>query len=596
MLSMVLLFLTVGDHVSYATDNLFEKITVERIGNHLPGLMVIISHNGETVFSETMGIADDAKGRSLDLNQSVMQTGSLSKVITSLGLIQAMSSNGIEMSDEISPYLPEYLSGHHTISALTFEQVLTHTTGIPLIRANSAIEAYPFEKKVRGFSEEAEAFFNSYKNHAVAPPGEFVLVSNVNSMLAGVLIETISGKTYEQFIAAQVLSNYGMLDSLQIIKRSVDYRERLVQNYSVFGGRKTPLEPFTTKQLPSEDFLTTGRDIEKLLHHLTQVSKGTFLYEALYQPSAYVNNLSTGRSAAFSVLDYGQHQVFLQDGGIPGANSRLLVVPDLQLSAFIYFNSNNLNARDLITELILEHYGVQANETKQFMPYEHPSLSNFIGVYAPLNVTDETVERLSKVIHQVRVSDVFEGISIDQVIYTPVSDTMFYSELNNRMVTFQVSDSGNILSMTLGNTVYTRAPIYQSLLIEGTILIFMAILNVLVLLICLFKWQDMRVHRIHDTPRVIILIHAVATTGVLFMIFLVSTQYNFWDVVYDKVSIFTLLKFAGWINLLIVIPTHLMIRRVKDDFRWTWPMKFTIRAHWLLAVALAVWMWRYNLI
>lgn len=570
-----------------------EIVNRAMVNNNLPGLEVILVQEGEVIFETALGEADFMRNQSMMLDQSVIQTGSISKVFTSYLLLQWMERKNIEVVDPIDSYLPLNIKDKTSLDGLTFANVLTHTTGITTLKADSAVSESPITMYKPSFGVEAHEFFKSYKLKPVIEKDEFILLSNVNSLLAGVLIESISGLTYEKAMSDLLETTFGMDLSASMVAGETIGNAQIIQNYAVSGGRHEPLGAFRTLYLPSDDFLTTADEISKFMTFMTGDRVSDEMRDAFF--TRQVGSFS-GRSYGMPKTQYGKYEVFIQDGGIPGSNSRLIFVPERNLSLFISYNSNQLGAREEITKAIFEEILPGYDSVTVHETYEAEALERFVGVFSPVNASMESIEKLTKIIHQVRVVENDQMLLIDKMEYVPVSETVFYNAEDNVYAEFKTDESGKLKALIIGNNVYTRASFFRSIYVEIGLLVFSAFFNLLAWLVLLTKWSNMRVNRIHDTPRVVLMLHTLVMTALLGFILLVSARYSLWDVIYGGSKGLAAIKVLGYVNALLIIPALMMFNRAKTDFRWSGAMNFVFRIQLILSVMLTIWLWLYNFI
>ncbi len=593
---ILLLSLTVPSFGEADEDALAHLINVEMVNYNVPGAMVTVVQDGKLYYNNAFGDADVITKTPMALNLSVVQTGSVSKVLTTYALLNLLNDRNISVDDEIAPYLPAYLADRTYLCSLTFRNLLTHTTGIATLKANSALQEDPLRSLGKSFGEQAELFFDSYKLKPVIEKDDYTIFSNVGYILSGVLIESLSGERYEYYMANSVLNPLGMKTSSDLLLGKVSTGMSLIQNYAVFGGQRTPLAPFKAKHLPSDDFLTTVDDMTLLLKLFTSGAMDETIYEALFTRQIANNALISGRSFGFSVVKYGDYEAYIHDGGIPGSNSRLLVIPEIKLALFLTYNSNSLKARESLTDAVLSGLIVDFEAKDSIEPYYIEDLSKFNGAFSPVNASEETLEKLTRIIHQIRITNDEKGISIDEDYYVPISETIFYSEALENYAEFRTDENGQLEYLLVGNSIYERTPFFQSIIIEAAMLVLMTLCNIAALLMLLTRWSNMKVNRIHDTPRMVLLVHSLTITGVLAFIFIISTSYDIWDVIYGINTAIKGTKFFGFAILLMSVPAFIMIGRAKQDYRWSKLMITIYEFQIFLGLCLVYWLFLYNLL
>ena len=577
-------------------DALAHLLNVEMVNYNVPGAMVTIVQDGALYYKNALGEANVTTKTPMDPNLSIVQTGSVSKVMTTYALLELLERKNISVDEAIGKYLPTYLVDNDYIASLTFKNLLTHTTGIATLKANSASQEDPLKSMNLSFSEQAELFFDTYNIKPVVDKDDYTIFSNVGYILSGVLIESISGDRYEYYLAEEVLKPLGMTTSSDILMHRDLIGFELVQNYSVFGGQRTPLSAFNTKYLPSDDFLTTLDDMTLFLEKITSANMSEQMKELMFSRQIANNAFISGKSFGFSVVKYGAYEAYIHDGGIPGSNSRLLVIPEIKLAMFLTYNSNSLKARESITNAVLSDLIVNLDQKTAHEPYLIDDLSKFNGGYSPVNASNETMEQLTRIIHQIRITDVVDGLKIDDELYYPISETIFYNESHGNYAEFRTDEDGQLEYLIVGNSIYERTPFFQSMIIEATMLVLMAIFNGLALLIFVTNWSNMKVNRIHDTPRVVMLIHSLSITGVLVFILIISSSYDIWDVIYGINNAIKGTRFFGLATLVMSFPTFIMISRAKQDYRWS-RLKISIyQIQLALGFLLVIWLYIYNLL
>src|SRR5581483_4692053 len=82
-----------------------------------------------------------AAGKALDRpgvppEKVLFETGSITKVFTSLLLGQAVIEHRVALTDPIRKYVPAEISLDPAVAAITLEQLATHTSGLPRLPDN----------------------------------------------------------------------------------------------------------------------------------------------------------------------------------------------------------------------------------------------------------------------------------------------------------------------------------------------------------------------------------------------------------------------------------------------------------------------------
>ncbi|GAU76386.1 serine hydrolase [Fusibacter sp. 3D3] len=594
------LLLSFAEGEENSVEALENLIQVEMIQYNVPGIMVNIAVEGASRFEIAKGMSDLSSQEQMDLEHTVVQTGSISKTFTAYALVEAMNLKGIKADDLIGPYLSKgYVEAHPSFANLTFKNVLTHTTGLASVKAGTALNKRPSLnpdaiKVVGAFSDEADRFMKLYKFDAAVAPDLYSVYSNVNSVLAGLLVESLTDMSYEAYLSSVVSQQFGMSISGKMLNQEKIEDVHLISGYNVFGGVKTKTRGYQARLLPSDDFLTTMSEMGQFLNVLT-AGKNSVIMDQFLSRQVRNDELSSGRSYGFSIMNIEGHEVYFQDGGTPGINARLLVIPKEKFAMFMVYNSDSTELRSTLTSKLIKAYlGTRNIETK--VGYLEPALNKYIGAFTPVNASNETAEKLTQIIHQIRVINKQDGFYIDKSKYIPYAPNSFYCEETQTYATFKLDDLGRLKYLIIDNIIYKRTPFYQSLIVEIVLLIVTTLFNILSLLVLMSKWQTMKINRIHDTPRTVILISTLVTSILIGLILYAGVNYNSWDVIFNTMTVINWIRIFSVVGIVLIIPNWIMIQRGSTDFRWTGLMIFIFRVQGILNILLLIWLWRYNLL
>lgn len=93
----------------------------------------IINQNGLLADSVSFGIAafDASSGSSLNMStKTEINIASVTKMFTGVAVLQLIKARGISLTTKISTYLPAYWNANQAVKDLTFEELLTHSSGL----------------------------------------------------------------------------------------------------------------------------------------------------------------------------------------------------------------------------------------------------------------------------------------------------------------------------------------------------------------------------------------------------------------------------------------------------------------------------------
>jgi CubicO group peptidase (beta-lactamase class C family) len=172
---------------------------LSRLTNYGFSGAVLIAKDGQVVLKRGYGLANRETGLPYTVDM-VSCTGSVTKQFTGAAIMKLEMMGKLNTADLISKYLPGVPADKEGI---TIHQLLTHTAG--------------FSGDLGGMDEEPitrEALLAKVlAAPLVAKPGEHFEYSNEGFSLAAMIVERVSGQSYETFLREQLFLPSGMKDT-----------------------------------------------------------------------------------------------------------------------------------------------------------------------------------------------------------------------------------------------------------------------------------------------------------------------------------------------------------------------------------------------
>ncbi|HET9015521.1 MAG TPA: serine hydrolase domain-containing protein [Thermomicrobiaceae bacterium] len=172
--------------------------------SHVPGYLAGVSHAGEeTVVAH--GLANAATGAPMREDTGFL-FGSITKVLTTTLVLQQVERGLVDLDERVVAYLPEFrLTTPGAAERIRVRHLLNHTNGIdadlflPDAQGPDALRVY-----VEELGRSCGALF---------APGEYLSYSNGGMIVAGRLLEVVTGRPYHDLLARELYAPIGMDDS-----------------------------------------------------------------------------------------------------------------------------------------------------------------------------------------------------------------------------------------------------------------------------------------------------------------------------------------------------------------------------------------------
>ena len=188
------------------------------IAHKIPGMGFGIIKNGEVILSEGFGYRDYENKIEADAN-TIFAIGSCSKAFTAAGVATLNDQNLIEWEEPIKTYLPDFeLYDEFASEQSTAIDILTHRSGLPrhdFMWYGSPLKRMEIYSRLK-YLEPTKSFRTNFQ------------YQNLMYMTAGILIEKMSDKTWEEYTQEKIMAPLGMKDTNFSVEES-----KAVENHAL---------------------------------------------------------------------------------------------------------------------------------------------------------------------------------------------------------------------------------------------------------------------------------------------------------------------------------------------------------------------------
>jgi CubicO group peptidase (beta-lactamase class C family) len=190
---------------------------------------VLVAEKGEVIYKKGFGLAN-MEWNIPNQSDTKHRLGSITKQFTSMLIMQLVEEGKLKLDVPISTYLPDYSKSNGDI--ITIHHLLTHSSGTP------NYTSFPgFFRDVSRDPYTPEQFVSFFADSTLAfKPGERYAYSNSGYFLLGVIIEKVTGKSYEQVLKDNItiplkMNNTGYDHHGTILEKRATGYEKNGSNY-----------------------------------------------------------------------------------------------------------------------------------------------------------------------------------------------------------------------------------------------------------------------------------------------------------------------------------------------------------------------------
>ncbi len=185
-------FIANGQDFAKRIDSLIEKaVKINRFNGS-----VLVSKKGEIVYEKAYGY-QNVEMHILNTSNTVYQIGSTTKEFTAAIILKLAEQHKLSLEDKLNKYFPDYKRGNE----ITIKHLLTHTSGIyEILRDHTAVT----ESVATRSKEHMLSFF--INKPLDFDPGTQYSYCNSGYILLGLIIEKVTGQTYQHVVRDLILA------------------------------------------------------------------------------------------------------------------------------------------------------------------------------------------------------------------------------------------------------------------------------------------------------------------------------------------------------------------------------------------------------
>lgn len=181
-------------------DRIDAYVQDEMDGSRIPGVSIAVV-DGATV--HTAGYGGDGRGNPITAD-TPFWIGSNTKSITALAVMQLVEQGLIDLDEPVQHYLPEFrVADAEASSAITVRHLLNQTSGISRLDGVKAVAAGEDQTMRETVADMADLELNR-------PVGKSFEYANLNSVVLGVIVEEVTGDSWETYVEDNVFDPLGM--------------------------------------------------------------------------------------------------------------------------------------------------------------------------------------------------------------------------------------------------------------------------------------------------------------------------------------------------------------------------------------------------
>ena len=350
---------------SLQIDSLVEKVLITF---DVPGISVAVVKDDKVIHSKGYGV------RSLDTKQKVDENtlfgiASNSKAFTSAALGMLIDEGKMKWDDKVTDYIPEFkMYNPYVTEEFTIKDLLTHRSGLGLgagdlmmwpdgsnFTKQDIIHNLRYLKPVSSFRSKYDYDNNLY-------------------IVAGEVVERISGMKWEDFIEKRIMQPLKMDKSAASISRLKDRSNIIAPHAPVNGKISTIKIDWSETANAAGGIYSNVTDLSKWI--IMQMNNGQYgeglskqlfsegVHDEMWSPQTILpvrgptpyNTHFSSYGLGWGLSDVKGYKQATHTGGLAGIVTQITLIPEMKLGIIVLTNQQSGAAFSAITNTIKDSY------------------------------------------------------------------------------------------------------------------------------------------------------------------------------------------------------------------------------------------------
>ncbi len=359
-------------------------LEAQRDYNQWPSLSVAFVHGQETVFAKSYGYANPKENRKATPD-TLYSICSISKLFTATGIMQLRDAGKVNIDIPIETYLDWYKikSIDPDGGPVTLANILSHSSGLmrevdkPYWSGPDFI--FPSREEVKIITATQKTLYRPYEHYQY---------SNLGLSLAGEVITSVSGMTFNNYINDNILIPLKMTDTYTSIPEKL-HGKNFAVGYSALNrsGKRDEVRLFDAKGInPAAGFASSVNDLaifakwqlRILAENKTEVLNHNTLRE-MQRPHWLMDGWKHARGLGFGIYPKND-TIFVGHGGsCPGYRSQIVVDNNSQTGMISMVNSSGVDIANINT--VMHEILADSLENDEIESDDSFTATDYEGIY-----------------------------------------------------------------------------------------------------------------------------------------------------------------------------------------------------------------------
>ena len=239
---------------------------------NIAGAVISVVKDGKLIFAKGYGYADMEKRKPVAADATLFRPGSISKLFTWTAVMQLVEQGKLDLDKDVNGYI-DFTIPPDFGKPITLRDIMTHTSGLE----ETARDLFVADAQ---HLTPLDQYLKQHLPKRIFPPSTVPAYSNYATTLAGYIVQRVSGKPFEQYIAENIFSPLGMKRTTFVQPLPDELKPLMSAGYRKASDKPQPFE--FVEAFPAGSVSTTAKDMAVFM--IAHLQDGKFEDKQILRP------------------------------------------------------------------------------------------------------------------------------------------------------------------------------------------------------------------------------------------------------------------------------------------------------------------------
>lgn len=380
----------------------------------IAGAVISVVKDGKLLFAKGYGYADTEKRRTVTADSTLFRPGSISKLFTWTSVMQLVEQGKLDLDKDVNSYI-DFQVPPAFGKPVTLRDIMTHTAGFE----ETARDLFVADAK---HLTPLDQYLKQHLPARIFPPFAVPAYSNYATTLAGYIVERVSGKPFEQYVAENIFTPLEMRRTTFVQPLPAELQPLMSEGYRKASDKAKPFE--FVEAFPAGSVSTNGKDMANFM--IAHLQDGKFGDKQILRPETAKRMHSrtfasddrlNGMALGFYEESRNGQRIIGHGGDTELFHSDLHLILAQNVGLFVSYNSagrGEVSARGILFDKFLDRYFPYEPTAAAKIDNPKADAAAVAGLYKVSRRSDSSFLKLFSLLGQMKVIANADGtISLD---------------------------------------------------------------------------------------------------------------------------------------------------------------------------------------